>query len=489
MAKETKNTKNNTKATGKKTQSKNEGKVSKKEKDVVNASEVNEANAAMPEVATSSDSIPDEEWDKGQRDGLNAAEDEASKTVPFSRNTRIEKYSREVSIKSIFREYKKDQIKREQFKIAVEQAMKDGSPIPEDDGTVLRFDLAIQRNEVWSHYQRSDFIHSILYGIYIQPILIQDSGDGKKWFLDGKQRITTLMTFIDGQWALHKNTSDIFGHKIAGLKFKDLDEEMQDTILSETLTFVWLKNMTDEERDLTFVKQNSGSSLSRIELTRAKHSKLISEINDLARIKFFVEDLELSNKARVRFVDQEIILQIAMLMEDGKENIAGFGANDIEKYVLRMRDEGRTLSENTVKRFKETASYLDVALDGFADLAESNYASEAKKALKKVHVPIIFHCAEQAMSNQLQPKLFGAFIRSFLVENYSINSKYGKACQAKSSSKESVITRLDEMSKALEDFVGFLKNAENEQEAIESFSKKLADENGVDRQLDIGDIA
>ncbi|WP_256719472.1 DUF262 domain-containing protein [Paenibacillus odorifer] len=424
------------------------------------------------------------EEEDGKDKGNPMLQDTGGKEIvaPFIRKTKIEKSTSNVSIKSLFKEWKKDQLLRTQRKTEIEEAIAKGEPLPEgDDGTTLRFDLAIQRNETWSDYQKSDLIHSILYGFYVPPVLVQDSNDGKKWFLDGKQRITTIMSFLNGDFQLSRKTKPVYGYKIAGFKYKDLTPEMQDEIMDETITLVRMKNMTEIERDEMFVKQNSGSPLSRIEMTRAMHSELIESINELANLRFFKDDIELSKKARVRFVDQEIILQIAMLLEEGKEKIKGFGAGHIEEYVLRLKESEKTISDELVHRFEQIATYLNLAFENYE-------MDEIKKSLKKIHVPIIFWNAELAMKENLQPELFGDFIRSFLISNYSVESKYGKSCQSGSSKKENVLTRLDEMSSSLNDFFKMIKEASSVEEGVAEFNKKLGDANGIERQLDTDDI-
>ncbi|TVX86031.1 DUF262 domain-containing protein [Paenibacillus agilis] len=458
---------------------------------------------------------PADDWDKGKRDGIveegdeegdgvqlkmddsgGVTEDDSKEgsnpmlkdtmkkeeIVPFSRATKLEYASSNVSVKSLFKEWKKDQLIKANRKQEVEEAEKAGQPIPEwEDETTLRFDLAIQRNEAWSDYQKSDLIHTVLYGYYIFPVLVQDSNDGKKWFLDGKQRITTLMTYINGDWQLSKKTKTVYGHKIAGMKFKDLPMEMQEEILDRTITLVRMKNMTEPERDEMFVKQNSGSPLTRMELTRAMHSELISSINKLGKLPFFKDDVELSKKARDRFVDQEIIMQIAMLFEEGKEKIKGFGAGHIEEYVLRLKEAEKTISDELMERFEDVSAYLTLAFEDYE-------MDDVKKALKKIHVPIIFFIAETAIKDNLQPKLYGDFIRSFLVTNYSVESKYGKSCQSGSSKKENVLTRLDEMSSSLADFFKMIKESASMEEGVKAFDRHLADVNGIERQLDADDI-
>lgn len=368
----------------------------------------------------------------------------------FERNTRIEKSSNNRTIKNLFKNKDK-----------------------------LRFDLAIQRNEVWSLEQKSNLIHSILYGFPVPPVMVQETDDEFIWFLDGKQRISAILSYISGDFTLSKKTSDVFSHKIAGHKFSDLSEDMKDIIYDETIQLIKLKHMTDEERDEMFVRWNSGSSLSKIELTRAMHSDLIEQINYIADLEFFADDIALTSKARNRFVDQEIILQISMLLDEGKDKIKGFGSPQIKDYVLRLKASNQVLADSLVEKFEIVSHYLNMSVSDF-ELAER------KKALKKIHIPMIFFTAIKAMEYKLKPKLFGDFIRTFLISTYSIESDYGQSCQSSSSKKENVQIRLHEMNMAFEEFLNVIEDTASSKEdvdAVKVFEEELAKE--VEKQVEV----
>lgn len=341
---------------------------------------------------------------------------EESKTT-FIRTTKIEKSQSNKTIKNLFKNQDK-----------------------------LRFDLAIQRNHVWTIEQKSNLIHSILYGYPIPPVIVQETEDEFIWFLDGKQRLTSIISFINNEFALSKKTPDVYGVEIGGKKFSDLSEDMQDIIYDETITLIKLKNMTDEERDEMFVRWNSGTALSKIELTRAMHSELMEQVNKISELEFFAEDIGLTDKARNRFLDQEIILQIAMLLDEGKENIKGFGSTQVKNYVLSLKRDGRVLSNEIVKKFEDVAHYLNLAVS-VMDIADK------RKALKKVHIPAVFYTAIKAMENKVRFNEYGEFVKDFLITNYKVDSKYGQSCQRSSSKKENVLIRLNEMEKALDELL------------------------------------
>lgn len=309
----------------------------------------------------------------------------------------------------------------------------------------LKFDLAIQRNEVWTLEQKSNLIHSILYGFPIPPVMAMETDDSFHWFLDGKQRGTTLLQFVNDEFALSKKTDDVIGHKIAGLKFSDLSEDMQDAIYDETITVIKIKGITNDEINEMFIRWNSGTALNKMELTRAIYGELIEQVNEVSQYDFFAEDIKLSKSARNRFQDQELILQIAMLIEKGQNDIKGFGSKEITEFIKEMKSKNKLLMKKTLASLKTASSFLHVAYD--------NLSEEGKKAMKKVNVPIVFNQALTAIEQKIKPTFFAEFIEDFLVVNYSIDSVYGESLQSGSSKKENVLTRINEMDLAFQDFV------------------------------------
>lgn len=59
-----------------------------------------------------------------------------------------------------------------------------------------------QRNEVWDSKQKCELIESILMGIPIPIIYLFETKEGKKQVVDGRQRITTILEFLNGKLSL-----------------------------------------------------------------------------------------------------------------------------------------------------------------------------------------------------------------------------------------------------------------------------------------------
>ena len=103
----------------------------------------------------------------------------------------------------------------------------------------------------WSPKMKSLLIHSLLSGFPVNPIYIVDE-NGTLYTLDGSQRTSTCINYINNEFALSKDTPNVFlqvtedgesiskEYEIAGKKFKKLDEEVQSTLLACSLEFCTL---------------------------------------------------------------------------------------------------------------------------------------------------------------------------------------------------------------------------------------------------------
>jgi hypothetical protein len=132
----------------------------------------------------------------------------------------------------------------------------------------LNFSYSIQRRSVWKPEQKSLLIHSLIYGYPIPPFYALESDDNNLYMLDGKQRMTTFIDFVEGKFALTE-LPEINNINITGLTFEQLPEDFQDEILTTNLNIYRFKDITDEEVENLFYRLNNGTALSKIELTRS----------------------------------------------------------------------------------------------------------------------------------------------------------------------------------------------------------------------------
>lgn len=299
----------------------------------------------------------------------------------------------------------------------------------------LNFDLAIQRKDnVWDLSRKSFLVHSILYGYYIPSVLSVEVDGSLYNFIDGKQRLTSLFRYINGEYALADDTPDINGIEIAKKTFEQLPEDFRDKINDYSFSIPIFKNITDAEIEELFIRLNDGGvALSKIEVTRVTAgTKLMSYVQDITKSKFFTESAALTETGRNRFVDEELVLQIlALVMNNGQPtSLEGI---DIKKFVLTVKESG--IPEDKKELVNQITEYL----------AEAFPVREVW--LKKVNIPILFVTAIQAKTEGILPVKFAGWAKDFLQTRKKPGTTYQNACSAGSAKKEKVDIRITEMLK------------------------------------------
>lgn len=292
----------------------------------------------------------------------------------------------------------------------------------------LRFDSAIQRNQVWKPLGKSLFIHSLLVDIPIPGVYAEEKPDSKDiWFLDGKQRFTTILDFLEDKFALHPDTPPVDEIEIAGLKFSELPEDMQITIYSRNITVYIFKNLTEDERDEMFLRLNGGVPLSRIELTRVSAGSTLREtIQEIASQSFFAQSCNLTPSARNRFADEEVVLQSLLLVYGAGEDI---NSTAIREFVENEKD-----SELPMDDIMETVNYLNLAFP------------EKQKYLRKVNIPVLFKLADEYKEKVLA-STFAIAVHKLLSNP---TERYQEASSAGSAKAANVKIRIAELRNAIE---------------------------------------
>lgn len=331
----------------------------------------------------------------------------------------------------------------------------------------IRFDLSIQRNYVWGERQKSMLIHSILEGYPVPQIFIEASDDDFLWTLDGRQRLTTIFSYHDDDFFLLKDTPPVIVEdedgkpmmvEIEGKRFSDLDFDLQQTFLNYTISVVEMKNLTTAQREELFQRLNSGSALTKIELTRAQAGEeIMNFIGELAETRFFGKLTSLSDKQRNRFVDQELILQtLALVM--GRET--GISTKEINEFVKVLRTD--EIDTEVRETFTEMTKYLEDALEQFVkvDSKGKEDVKQITKMTKKIHVPMIFLTAIEAKKEGYHPRVFGTWLKGFFDNRYKSGvGSYGSHTQSGSAKATSVKARIRAMKEDFDTHIGEAVNS------------------------------
>lgn len=293
----------------------------------------------------------------------------------------------------------------------------------------INFDLAIQRGYVWDIDRKSLFIHSLICDYPFPAVYAQEKGDNVLHMLDGKQRISTVIDFMEDKFKLSEDVQSVDDIEIAGLLFSELSDDFKDAIKDRTFLVYYFRNMTDNEREEMFLRLNSGVGLSKQELTRVMAGTNIMEvIQSITKKTFFNDTIILSDNQRNRFIDEEIIMQILLLMQEG---VAELSSKAISNFMIDIREKG--LGEESVGILEKTTEYLGKSLP------------IREKYMKKVNIPMIFLTAMQAIEDNIAEEKFGGLIQKFFSgkNSRSISFDYNNSSSAGSAKKENVRNRLE----------------------------------------------
>lgn len=299
---------------------------------------------------------------------------------------------------------------------------------------VFRFDLAVQRNEgIWDLEHKSLFIHSMLYGYPIPEFYAEEKvGERELWILDGKQRLTTILTFINNEFALSPKTPDVHGEKVAGLTYSELSYDLQIAFNSTSLGFTLVRGMTNDERNEMFFRLNFGVSLSAQELLRAYAKDRVMEfVQEVAGMMFFKEIINIPQGARKRFADEEIVIQVMYVLSEG--GAVSLSARNLKRFVASMQETG-------------VPTALQEMVRGITEYMTKAFPCQ-EIFLKRINVPILYFVATQAVAQRIAPERFGGWANSFFNSKRFRMTAYYAACTGGSTKKENVTKRINAMTK------------------------------------------
>lgn len=286
----------------------------------------------------------------------------------------------------------------------------------ESDDKVLQCTLPFQRHSgMWSPILKSNLVWSMLADSYIPPIVLLkdkrgEDSKGKDIFgyqvLEGQQRlITTLFPFLNDEWTLHGSVEPVevegFTYDIAGKKYSELEEELQDIIKNYRFTVQAIENYTMEEAEKLYFNINSGVALSAMQKGKAKlGTELIEFLNTLLAGSFFTQGINITEKQALKEDDLLMLMQgMALLdMKNTGRDFKTISASAMLGYAESIRG---SYSEDAQQTLMEIVDYLDKAFP------------TKNKFLRKNNTPIVIVMASIALEQNIEAEAFRAFVNDF----------------------------------------------------------------------------
>jgi len=290
----------------------------------------------------------------------------------------------------------------------------------------ITFDNAIQRGYVWDIKRKSLLIESMIIG-YPIPAFYAKRDENKVFdMLDGKQRCSAITGYFNNEYALTGVSEEL-----EGKYFNDLPENVQDDIISYSLTVYYFEDITEDEVCEMFYRLNNGKALTAIELTRVK-AKSFDKIKEIAKHPIFTEALKDSQINR--YTNEDIVIKALIMLTVAKPNLK----NDfVRPYIIEH--------EITEREQAAVEKALTQIMEAHNLLLKDNADKAAKKLYTRTHLISLIPIAHY----EADVERLAQFIKFFFTapKGVSISTLYNTHSTSGSNSQYAVEIRDSELKK------------------------------------------
>lgn len=346
---------------------------------------------------------------------------------------------------------------------------------------ILDFDCPIQRRYgMWNDYKKGLLFHSMLAGFVIPPIYMQKEDKGSKdsrgraisnySCIDGQHRLLSIFGFMNDEYPIDENvpTVEVDGeiYELAGKKFSELPEEIQQLISGYTFTIYNLEECTDEEIEEMFFRLNNGSGLSKTQIANVKLGmRLAKFVKETIARKFFTDVCHFTPSQYRRASDERTLLQAMMLLDvkDGDYELVSVSEGEIINYAETLHDN---YSDEKRERLTKIIDYLEKGFD------------QKEKFMKVVNIPMFIYMADEALKVDVAASDFYEWFKQF-ADKYSPDCDYAQYCSTGSIKKEKVNGRISVLK---EDFAEYFKEKAENADSGENVETAEEDED-LDNEL------
>ena len=214
-----------------------------------------------------------------------------------------------------------------------------------------------QRNQVWTHKQKSKFIESVLLNFPLPPIYLNETTDSGYIVIDGLQRTSTLDDFYKGSLKLEELEAL---PKYNGCSFEELPETLQARFERQKLTVFTLKPSTPMVviYDLFNRINTGGTQLNRQEVRNCIYTGASTKLlKNLSEEEYFKSAIDWGVKG-TRMKDREVVLRyIAFRWFREQKEYSGNMSDYIESAMKNINAMTPPQLEEIEKDFKRVMEY------------------------------------------------------------------------------------------------------------------------------------
>lgn len=332
------------------------------------------------------------------------------------------------------------------------------------DKDSLSFRNVVQRGEVWEKWRMSELIWSIINNFPIPPIYcerasIDNDNKIKHWdCLDGQQRCTTIYKFLNDGFALTELKPIYYLDEngmeksidISGLKFSELDEELQDIIRDATISVRYYDDLPQSQKAEMFRRLNQNKPLTAKNKTLAS-AKDIETLLDIGSHELFNQML--TDKARSNKNQVVITAKVLTMLNNEVEEIS-FASKDFNPMIENME------ISDTEKI--ELAKIFDYIVNVHEELVSNHEKDIAKKLFREVHLISLVPFIKRSIDKNISEAIMAEWLVSFFkTENDSdVYTRYMEATSNAVARTTNIVARHNALEESYKEFFKVEENPE-----------------------------
>lgn len=248
---------------------------------------------------------------------------------------------------------------------------------------------------VWSIDKKQLFIDSLLNGYDVPKLYFNElPEDGPFLFavIDGKQRISTLLSFMQNEFSLAHDfiytgsELDPNDQPQGSQAYENFSDRAKEVFKSVSLAVTKVDNASDEDIEALFSRLNNGESLNSAESRNAIGGDMAELVREISVREFFTRKVKFANN---RFSHREVSCKL-LYMEWQKVKHGASNCPDLKKKYLDafvkdnrvLNDEDKSLLTREIdKRLKELEKCF---IDRSPELSKQSYPQFFFLALRKI---------------------------------------------------------------------------------------------------------
>lgn len=229
-----------------------------------------------------------------------------------------------------------------------------------------------QRKQVWDQKKKSYLIDSIFRGYPIPPIFLREIIETRtlkniREVIDGQQRLSAILNFIEGGFTVSK----LHNEEVGGIIFSELTDEQKENFLRYNVQTQTISSKNESDALDMFARYNStGVKLNNEELRNARYFgvfKTFVQKTSLKYIEFWKQYGILTEKLIARMGESKLTSELFIFILE-KKPIDGSSKIIDRYYKIYDNDEEKFKIEEIATNFDNTMKIVyELLKDDFQD--------------------------------------------------------------------------------------------------------------------------